>query len=63
MSLSANVTACIERYFPEAEREAIAAMLAELADGATAAGAERLQLLILKISRRKVSRIRSQVGI
>lgn len=61
MKLSPRVTACIDRFFPDAERDDVAAMLAELSEGSTEAGAERLQLLILKISRRQARRIRSLV--
>ena len=61
MKLSPKVTECINRYFPENEREDIAAMLGELSEGSTEAGAERLQLLILKISQRQLNRIRSLV--
>jgi hypothetical protein len=61
MRLSPKVVACIERYFPEAEREEVASLLAEYGEGVSEIGAERIRLLIVKMSRRNVSRIRSLV--
>jgi len=61
MQLSPKVTACIDRYFPEDEREEVAGLLAEYGEGSSEQGAERIHLLILRMSRRQVSRVRSLV--
>ena len=62
MQLSPNVIACIDRYFPEAEREEVAGLLAGYGEGSSEKGAERIHLLILKMSRRDVRRIRSRLN-
>ncbi len=61
MPLSPKVAACIERYFAEAERQEVAELLARYGEKSSEKGAERIQLLILKMSRRQVSRVRSLV--
>ena len=61
MELSQKVTAAIEKFFPEPERAPIAELLAGYGDAAHEREAERLHLIILKMSRRDVERVRSLV--
>ncbi len=61
MDLSGRVTAAIEKFFPEAQRAAVAEALSAYSDAGHEREAERVHLLILKISRRDVERVRSLV--
>ena len=61
MEISPKVTAAIDRFFPEAERPLVAALLAGYGDVAHEREAERMHLLVLKISRRDVNRVRDLV--
>src|SRR5258708_21660824 len=61
MVISSKVTAVIDRFFPEAERRVVAGVLASYGDAEHEREAERIRLLILKISRREVDRVRSLV--
>ena len=56
--MTARVKAAIERHFPEQDRAAVAELLAGY-EGENPQGAERIQLLILRMSRRDVERVRS----
>ncbi len=58
MDLSPRVRAAIERYFQPAEQAEVAGMLSELGENASPDGAERLQLIILRISYQDVKRVR-----
>jgi hypothetical protein len=60
MTLTARVIAAIDKYFPESDRAAVAELLSRCA-GASEQGAERIHLLILRMSRREVARVRSLV--
>ena len=62
MEISPKVTAAIDRFFPEAERPLVAALLAGYGDVAHEREAERMHLLVLKISRRRQSCARSGKG-
>jgi hypothetical protein len=61
MEISPKITAAIDRFFPEAERPLVAALLAGYGDVAHEREAERIHLLVLKISRRDVNRVRDLV--
>jgi hypothetical protein len=61
MELSPKVVAAIDKFFPEQERPAVADLLAQYGDASYEREAERIHLLILKISRRDVDRIRRLV--
>jgi uncharacterized protein YciI len=56
--MTARVTAAIERHFAEADRAAVAELLAGYV-GESEQGTERIHLLILRMSRRDVERVRS----
>lgn len=56
MSLTPRVTAAIQKHFPETEQTAVAELLAGY-NGRTPDGAERIQLLILRLSRRDIARV------
>ena len=58
--MTARVRAAIERHFPAEDRAAVAELLARY-EGETEQGAERIHLLILRMSRRDVDRVRSLV--
>jgi hypothetical protein len=61
MELSPKVTAAIDKFFPEAERPVVAELLSSYGERSHEREAERLHLLILKMSRREVGRVRSLV--
>jgi uncharacterized protein YciI len=56
MTLSPRVTAAIQKYFAESEQGAVAELLARY-DGSCPDGAERIQLTILRLSRRDIARV------
>jgi hypothetical protein len=62
MQLSPKVSAAIDRFFPEAERPVVAHLLAEYGDAPHEREAERIHLLILKMSRTEVDRVRNLVA-
>jgi hypothetical protein len=61
MQLSLKVAAAIERFFPQPEATVAAELLAKYGDAPHEREAERIHLLILKISRRDVNRVRDLV--
>ena len=61
MQLSSKVAAAIERFFPDAERMIVAELLGNYGNAPHEREAERIHLLILKISRRDVNRVRDLV--
>ena len=61
MELSPKVTAAIDKFFAAHERVAVAESLAQYGDASHEREAERIHLLILKISRRDIERIRGLV--
>src|SRR3979411_3270575 len=61
MQLSSKVAAAIERFFPIAERMIVTELLGKYGDAPQEREAERIHLLILKISRRDVNHVRGLV--
>jgi hypothetical protein len=61
MEISSKVAAAIDRFFPAKDRAAVAELLAQYGDASHEREAERIHLLILKISRQEVERIRGLV--
>lgn len=61
MEISPKVAAAIDKFFAANEQAAVAELLAQYGDAAHEREAERIHLLILKISRRDVERIRGLV--
>ena len=61
MEISPKVAAAIEKFLATHERAAVADLLAQYGDAAHEREAERIHLLILKISRQDIERIRSLV--
>jgi hypothetical protein len=61
MEISPKVTAAIDKFFAANERASVAELLAQYGDAVHEREAERIHLLILKISRRDVERIRGLV--
>ena len=49
------------KYFPEAEQPEVARLLDECSESVSPDGAERIQLVILRISRKDVNRVRTLV--
>jgi hypothetical protein len=62
MEISPKVAAAIDKFFAVDKRSAVAELLAQYGDASHEREAERLHLLILKISRRDLERIRGLVN-
>jgi hypothetical protein len=61
MEISPKVAAAIDKFFPANDRAVAAELLGQYGDAAREREAERIHLLILKLSRRDVQRIRDLV--
>ena len=61
MEISPKVAAAIEKFFAADEQAVVAELLAQYGDAGHEREAERIHLLILKMSRRDIERIRSLV--